>query len=619
MRPSGRDLPAFCTGRRAWLRGTVVGAVVGVLFVGASYSGLLDSVSFGWLDTLLYLRGSRPPTDIVRVVAADAPDFRKLKPPFEVPPTLMPRRPLAQAVRRLADAGARVVVLDVVLDTPSPEPGDDAELASALTYARARNVGLVGAANLVQAEDRQVVLDARPDLGLRGETALANVAASRDGVVRFVDLATTVDGRLWLSVAARAARLYDRERFRAVVRGWRRQVLINYYGPAGTFTMLPFADLVNGLLPADWLRGRIVIIGRTDPVASDSHWVPMLPGLPGRRDTAAGRARMSGLEVQANAVATILLARFLTRTTLLGDVLVQVIVAAIAAWFAMRWGAAGVLGLLAVGTALAAGAGVWLLRDANYWLNIVPVSLALVAHVVLAEANDRRRLRALFGPYVGPAMMRKLWSQRQDLVLGGEERVVSLLVYDIHDSTTAAERIAPGEVAALLNKLFSLVAPVIWQRGGAVNKYLGDGLLATFNAPLDQPNHADAAIEAAMGAVRAADRLKAEWKAVSGHNLVAYAAVHTGTVLAGNIGSPERMEYTVVGDSVNVAFRMMSSCKDHGALIQVSEASWEASQLALTGARFEMEVRGRSEKLALYALQSFQIVETPRGGEGEAP
>ncbi len=584
---------------------------MGALFAAASHSGLLDSVNFGWLDTLLYLRGSRPVSDSLRLVAADAADFKQLDPSLDVPPGLMPRRPLAQAIRRLADGGARVIVLDILLDTPS---SDDVALASALAYAREKGVGLVVAASLTQADGRPIVLDPRPEFGLDGQAAWANVEASRDGVVRFVDLSKTIEGRLRLSMAAQAARLYDPARFASVSRGRRRQVLINYSGPAGTFAALPFADLSLGLLPLDWFRDRIVILGRTDPVAGDTHWVPPLSGGWRPDDALTGRGRMSGIEIQANAIATILQGRFLTRTTIWGDILLQVAVAALAAWFAVRWGAAGVLGLLAGGALLSVPVGAWLLRDADYWLNLVPVGLALTAHVVWAEANDRRRLRAVFGPYVGPAMLRTLWRQRQELRLGGEERVVSLLVYDIRDSTTAAERIAPTKVAQLLNHLFSLVAPLIWQHGGAVNKYLGDGLLATFNAPLDLAEHADAAVAAARDAVGAAAQLRAEWKEATGHDLVAYAAVHTGRVLAGNIGSPERMEYTVVGDSVNVAFRMMSSCQDHNALIQISEATREACQHALPGARFEMTLRGRSDMLVLYALQGFQMSDSPPGG-----
>jgi adenylate cyclase len=216
-------------------------------------------------------------------------------------------------------------------------------------------------------------------------------------------------------------------------------------------------------------------------------------------------------------------------------------------------------------------------------------------------------------------MLRRLWRQRRALELGGQERIVTLLVFDIRDSTTAAERIEPTRVAALLNELFSAVAPIIWRHGGAVNKYLGDGLLATFNAPLEQADHAQAGVQAAMDSVRAASRLAPRWKQETGHDLVAYAAVHTGPVLAGNIGSPDRMEYTVVGDSVNVAFRMMNSCKQHDALIQVSEATREACHFAVPGARFEVELRGRAGRFVLYALQGFAMSRFPELGGPDEP
>jgi adenylate cyclase len=367
--------------------------------------------------------------------------------------------------------------------------------------------------------------------------------------------------------------------------------------------VLPFSALVRGQIPPEWLAGRIVLLGRLDYVARDQHRVPPIAGV----GAETGHGLMSGVEVQANAVATLLSRSALKHTSFLGDVLLQLLIAGIASYVAMRRGTTGVLGFLLAGLVVAIPLSLLLLASANYWVNIVPTGLALAGYAVVTEATDRRRLQALFGPYVGPTMLKQLWRQRRALQLGGQERIVTLLVFDIRDSTTAAERIEPTKVGALLNELFSAVAPAIWGHGGAVNKYLGDGLLATFNAPMDQSGHAQAGVLAAMEAVRTASRLASRWKAETGYDLVAYAAVHTGRVLAGNIGSPGRMEYTVVGDNVNVAFRMMNSCKEHDALIQISESTRQACPRALPGARFEVELRGRPGRFVLYALQGFQM------------
>jgi adenylate cyclase len=592
---------------RAWWRGTVLAGAIGAAFVVASHAGKLDALDFAWLDSLFYLRGSRLPTDDIRIVAIGESDFAAFG--YEVPPPQMPRAPLADAIRRLADAEARVIVVDLILDGPSAGPGgagDDARLAEALRHAQERGTALVLAAILVGSAGDARLAEPLAEFRKHARTGLASVVTSSDGVVRAFLPGVSVGGTDVPALAYRAAHLFETERRDRASPTGKRQMLIDFRGPPGTFAALPLKSLVDGALPPEWFTGRIVLIGRTDHVGGDQHPVPPI----GHTSTAAEGSRtdlMDGVEIHANAISTLLGNRGLTRTTLLGDLLVQLVIAGVAAWFGLRWGTIGALGSLVGLCVVAVPLSVLLLASASYWLNLAPVGLALVAHTALVELGERRRLGALFGPYVGPSMLRQLWRKRDELQLGGEERNVSLLVFDIRDSTTAAERIAPTRVGDLLNHLFAAVAPAIWAHGGAVNKYLGDGFLATFNAPMDQADHADAAVRAAIDAVRGAARVAPEWRRVTGHDLVAYAAVHTGRVMVGNVGSPKRMEYTAIGDNVNVAFRMMDSCKEHDALIQISEATQQACEKAWPGARFEVRLRGRPGEFVLCALQGYQM------------
>ncbi|MBM3473253.1 MAG: adenylate/guanylate cyclase domain-containing protein [Armatimonadetes bacterium] len=595
-------LPTFTTGPRAWLHGFLTASLIGILFVAASHSGRLDSLNLSWLDALLFVRGAATPTEAIRIVGATDEDFKLLG--YPSPPTQMPRQQLAQAIRRIAEAQARVLVLDVLLDTPDGGQGQrqEEELVAALAAARRLGLRMTAAASLQGSDGEMTLAQPAPKFGLQEDIGLADVVLWPDGVVRSFCLLTEADGKPLPALAARAVTLYDPTRHETI---WRhsREVMIDYRGPAGTFPALPFSALVKDQIPPEWLRDRIVLLGRLDYVARDQHRVPPIAGV----GAETGHGLMSGVEVQANAVATLLSRSALKRTSFVGDVLLQLLIAAIASYVAMRRGTMGVLAFLLAGLVVAIPLSLLLLASANYWVNVVPSGLALAGYAVVTEASDRRRLQALFGPYVGPTMLKQLWRQRRALELGGQERLVTLLVFDIRDSTTAAERIEPTKVGALLNELFSAVAPAIWGHGGAVNKYLGDGLLATFNAPMDQSGHAQAGVLAAMEAVRTASRLAPRWRAETGYDLVAYAAVHTGRVLAGNIGSPNRMEYTVVGDNVNIAFRMMNSCKEHDALIQVSESTRQACPRALPGARFEVELRGRPGRFVLYALQGFQM------------
>jgi adenylate cyclase len=213
-----------------------------------------------------------------------------------------------------------------------------------------------------------------------------------------------------------------------------------------------------------------------------------------------------------------------------------------------------------------------------------------------AGLREREQLREVFGRHVGTDVARYAIDNSD---LGGETREVSVLFIDLRGSTALAEKLAPDRVVAMLNDLFTTVVTAVESEGGWANKFEGDGALCIFGAPMPQPEHGEHAL-------RAARRLSADLQTLRRRHpdLDAGIGVASGTVVAGNVGSAQRYEYTVIGDPVNVAARLCSLAKRTPGRVLVDASSVEAAgaeEKAMWESRGEVELRGRERPATVYA------------------
>lgn len=215
--------------------------------------------------------------------------------------------------------------------------------------------------------------------------------------------------------------------------------------------------------------------------------------------------------------------------------------------------------------------------------------------------KDRDHLRATFGKYMTQSVMEHLLSGK--VQLGGEKLTVTVLFSDIRSFTTISEQMDAHALVELLNEYFTVMVSIIMEEGGVVDKYIGDAIMAVFGAPVSQ--HDDA-----VRAVRAATRMRAALEPLNA-SLVARGiapistgiGVHTGEVVAGNIGSEQRMEYTVIGDTVNVASRLEGKTKDVGESLIVSETTFARVEHCAKGrALAELSVKGRQRPIKCFAV-----------------
>ena len=225
--------------------------------------------------------------------------------------------------------------------------------------------------------------------------------------------------------------------------------------------------------------------------------------------------------------------------------------------------------------------------------------LAVAFNEMQVGLRERESLQAAFGSYVDPALALRLLESGSD-VFDGEELDLTVMFADVRSFTAYSEGVSPTDAVGLLNRLFDVMVPILHEHGGHANHYLGDGLLAVFGAPLALPHHADDAVAAAVDIQR-------QVRAVLGDELRIGIGINTGPVIAGTVGGGGRLEFTVIGDTVNAAARVEGLTKETGDAILITEAT----RLALSAPRprstkrGDFEVRGKATKLTLHAINPF--------------
>jgi adenylate cyclase len=208
---------------------------------------------------------------------------------------------------------------------------------------------------------------------------------------------------------------------------------------------------------------------------------------------------------------------------------------------------------------------------------------------------ERERLRTAFGSYVAPEVAERVLEEGE--LLEGQEREVSVMFVDLCDFTARAERSSPRETVAFLNEFFDVVVPCVMEHGGHANKFLGDGVLAVFGAPERIDDHADRAVGAAVAIASAlAERFGGEVRIGVG--------ISTGSVVVGSVGGGGRLEFSVIGDPVNVAARVQALTRETGDVVLLTEATRRLMKMRESGveARGEAELRGIAEPVALYSV-----------------
>lgn len=615
----------------------VLGAALAILFcIELAYrSGGLADIEAQWSDLWFRLSGKRTETAHVVLVELDEATLAA----YPDDPLVFWSPHFARAIGVLRSAGVQAIGLDLLFSV-SPEhwlariSGETSPAAR--TYDRAFRQelaagGVILAATqygpdaLLPAADYLAVL---PDFDVLGHVGATDLTADSDGTVRQAAArgpgaaASPADGLklisfpLLLAIHASGqpteagAWRFGERRIRRDEPAWD----IPFAGSPGSVPRISMRDLLaddagdNPGVRA--LRGKVVIIGMSYGGANDVHVTPFGHGF-------FGTHLMSGPEIHAQTVDALLRGNFFAelpaglRLAIFGSVLV------LGAWFWMRLpigSGALVLVLLLAALALAAYAlhrAWWQFPLAHaqfaaglFWLGIYGLRFS-------SGERERGQVRALFSRYVSADVMTQLLEAGEMPALGGQSREISVLFSDIRGFTTLSERMTPEEVVEMLNQWFSRACAILLEEGASIDKFIGDAVMAEFGAPLPQPDHARRAIRAALRLSRASAELE-NWmqERFSGRGLPAFGigvGIHTGPAVIGNIGSNERMEYTAIGDTVNLASRLEGLTRTLGCSVVASrETVAKAGRGLVTGRSEVLAVKGRTEPVAVFEIHALE-------------
>ncbi len=378
---------------------------------------------------------------------------------------------------------------------------------------------------------------------------------------------------------------------------WIEQVVPDYYGPAQT-VWRPLVPYRGPTLKADgkptfrsysfqdlFLAEQQLLDNQTphlDPKTFADQIVVVGVTAEGLRDlftTPLGEGRMPGAEVHANVIDGLrsnhAIAPAAPAHALSLAVVPAVTVAAV--------GAAGAPWITAAAALAVAGAVVWYAVHAlgqGVWVPLVVPMIAValtflsdLAWMYFVEGREKRRVKRLFSRYVSKDVYQQLIASPNEAALGGERREMSVLFSDMRGFTTLSESGEAEDLVRQLNQYFTRMVEVVFAHRGTIDKFVGDMVMALYGAPLDDPDHADHAVQTALSMVVELQRLNRVWAVEGRATLDIGIGINTGEMIAGNIGSDTIMSYTVIGDNVNLGARLESLNKDYGTRILISDAT----------------------------------------------
>jgi adenylate cyclase len=376
------------------------------------------------------------------------------------------------------------------------------------------------------------------------------------------------------------------------------RVLVNYRGPGGTFPRISAADVLTGNVPPDALSGKIVFVGAS------------AAGLRDLRATPLDRA-MPGVEVHATLADMIVAGDFLLRPDWAPGVEVCAILAVgLVSAALLAWTRAMFLLVPFAGLALAMWFGSIQALTAHHFV-VSPISplLTLAANFAVLtflkfwrEERQKRFIHAAFSHYLPETVVNELVASPDRLTLAGEERRVTVLFSDVRGFTTLSEKLTPTQVVDLLHRYLTPMTAIITGHMGTLDKFIGDAVMAFWNAPLPVPGHEARALTAAMAMHEELARLNVGFAETYGLRIDIGVGLHAGTARVGNFGSEDLFDYTVIGDTVNLCSRLEGLTKFYHKRILVTDSIVAA---APDGVFFQevdrVRVKGKAEPVTIHA------------------
>lgn len=375
--------------------------------------------------------------------------------------------------------------------------------------------------------------------------------------------------------------------------------LVNYFGPAFTFKHFSASDVLDGKIGKKELQNKIVLVGGTAAGIHDIHTSPYGPLYP-------------GVEVHANIIENLVQQDFIVRPEWLRIldflmILVSgILLGLISTYF--RAYAMAVMLLLGIGGYL--GADYYLYTQKGLWINtIYPIFTQIFVYSGITvfkfgfEEREKRFIRGAFSQYLAPAVVDQLMDNPELLKLGGERKELTAFFSDVAGFSTISEDLQPEELVDLLNHYLTEMTDIIIKYEGTVDKFEGDAIIAFFGAPIPYEDHARRTCLVALEMQECLAQLREGWRKEGKHELFMRIGINTGPMVVGNMGSKSRMDYTMMGDSVNLAARLEGVNKQYRTYTMISDSTYQQVKEDIEVRELDLiRVVGKKEPVRIYEV-----------------
>lgn len=569
-----------------------VGLLICFFWLIGAFVELENKLSDYWFNK----RGPISASKDIAIVAIDENSIKKLgRWPW-------PRNVHAEIIKKLKDSGARSVVFDVLFIEPDKDrPWADKELGKA---ARTSGEVIFGCFFKTTNSDGTYADLTLPVKALNSvRTGFVNVTPDNDGIFRKIPVVLEYEKKLIPSLALAGLSLYFNKEPKEILKERKvyldinRNLIVNFSGGNETFPYYSFADVLEGKIASDNFRNKIVLVGGTATALFDHKPIPFSPVF-------------YGVEVHANVMSNILLGNFfrewnpiitfffiVTFALLSGLVLSNI--------SPIKGGIAAVL----------AFAGYYVLvynlfSKSNILAEFMAPGSALVFSYTgvlfyrfLSEEKEKRWVKKTFSHYLSAHVMESILADPSRLNLGGQRQDLSVLFSDIRGFTTLSEELNPEEVVELLNEYLSKMVETVFKYDGTLDKFIGDAIMAFWGAPIHQDDHPKRAVLCAIEMIQELKKLQEKWRQEGKKVIDIGIGISTGEMIVGNMGSKEKMEYTVIGDKVNLGSRLEGLNKEYKTHIIISDSTYNAVKDLVEAKPLGMvKVKGKEKQVEIYEI-----------------
>jgi adenylate cyclase len=556
-------------------------SLAAVLFVFSMWwFNLLISWEKKFYDYKFIIRGEKEASNDIVIVGIDEDTLEKIgRWPW-------PRSVLARCVDNLVGADAKIIGIDIIFPEKSQDRTQDIRFAEALSGSN-RAIGAlyfehvaVPVAEMVHGElvfgeeFRTRMIYPIPLFRKSFEgMGFTNAHPDNDGVLREAQLKREYDGKRYFSFNVVMASCYGdkgkkTESFFSLPEG-EDTILVNYRGRQDSYVEYSFKLIYDGKFPKSWIKDKVVLIGSTAIGAFDHYPSPYDKIFP-------------GVEFHATVIDNLLHSDYIRRCPdlfiavlivvfgiCLGQVFLRIKPLVGAIFFLL-----GIVGYFCFSQ--------YMFTRAYLHIDFLAPSLSMIfsffgimGYRYATEAKEKAWIKKTFSYYLSPDVIKELTANPEKLRLGGERKDLTVLFSDIRGFTTLSEKLNPEEVSNLLNEHLSAMTEIIFRHGGTLDKFVGDTVMAFWGAPVPQEDHPRKAVLCALEMTNRLAYMQEIWRTKGRPVIEIGIGINTGEMIVGNMVSKQRMDYTVIGDNVNLASRLETLTRKYNAKIIIAESTYE--------------------------------------------